>query len=79
MQTVVKKWGNSLAVRVPQSIATAADLQEGTAVNLTLEAGALVVKLARPRYTLEELLEGYKPEHRHAEVGWGPPRGDEAW
>ena len=37
MQTVVKKWGNSLALRLPQTMAADLKLEEGAAVSMTLE------------------------------------------
>jgi antitoxin MazE len=79
MNAVVAKWGNSLAVRLPRHLAADARLSEGTRIDMHIEGGALVVRPARPRYTLKELLEGYKPEHRHEEVDWGPPVGKEVW
>lgn len=38
----VSKWGNSLAVRIPDSVADAMDLKEGDEVELKLVAGAEV-------------------------------------
>jgi antitoxin MazE len=80
MQTTIGKWGNSLALRLPRTIAADARLCEGTAVELQIVGDTLVVRPAtRPRYQLAELLEGYRPEHRHEEIDWGPPVGREAW
>jgi antitoxin MazE len=79
LRTAIAKWGNSLALRLPQAIAADACLREGTAVELTVEGNILVVRAARPRYRLEELLDGYQPEHRHGEGDWGPPVGKETW
>ncbi|HTT81363.1 MAG TPA: AbrB/MazE/SpoVT family DNA-binding domain-containing protein [Stellaceae bacterium] len=79
MQGAVGKWGNSLAIRLPRSLAAALDLHEGTAVELRAEAGALVVRSARPRYRLADLLAGVNAGTLHDEVDWGPPQGEEAW
>lgn len=38
----VSKWGNSLAVRIPDSVADAMDLKEGDEVELKLVVGAEV-------------------------------------
>ena len=38
----VSKWGNSLAVRIPDSVADAMDLKEGDEVELKLVAGVEV-------------------------------------
>jgi antitoxin MazE len=56
---------------------------EGKKADMTVENGALVVKVAKPkkrrRYMLEQLLNGITEENRHAAIEWGPPVGNEAW
>lgn len=79
MQTVVRKWGNSLALRLPRQMVADLHLKDGAKVSLSLEEGTLIVKPARRRYRLEELLSGMSEEKRHPETDWGPPRGKEAW
>jgi len=83
MKTEFLKWGNSLALRVPAAIATEVGASAGKTADMTIENGALVVKVEgsrkRRRYSLEQLLEGITPENYHREIDWGPPRGNEAW
>lgn len=80
METQVAKWGHSLAVRIPKALAAQAHLQEGERLEMSVsEDGALVLRPARPRYSLDELLAGVTPENRHAETAWGGPQGNEAW
>jgi antitoxin MazE len=79
MQTVVKKWGNSLALRLPQSVAADLHMEEGSTVSLTIEDRSLVVRPARKRFKLSELLANEKPGQRHAETDWGKPEGEEVW
>lgn len=79
MQGTIAKWGNSLALRLPRSVAADAGLTEGSAVALRVEGKKLVVTHARPRYRLADLLARHKPRHRHAEVDWGEKRGKEEW
>jgi antitoxin MazE len=43
MQTRVQKWGNSLGLRIPRSLADQIGLGAGTAVSLSAKDGALVV------------------------------------
>lgn len=80
MQTVVKKWGNSLALRLPQRLAADLHIQEGATVSLTVEDHALVVKASRKRYRLSELL-AQMPQgtRRGGEEDWGKPEGEEVW
>jgi len=80
MVTKVRKWGNSLAVRIPKALAREIEAECGCEVNLEVENGRLVITpVKRPRYTLKELLAGITPENLHGEVDWGPPMGREVW
>lgn len=79
MQTAVGKWGNSLAIRLPRNIVGELQLHEGMPVELRAEDGRLVVKPARPRYRLAELLAQHNPGNRHDEVDWGAAEAGEAW
>lgn len=76
MQTVVRKWGNSLALRLPQNIAAELGVAEGATVSMSLEGERLVVAPARKRYKLADLLANAPPP---AEVDWGKPEGEETW
>jgi antitoxin MazE len=82
MRTEFLKWGNSLALRVPSAFAKEVGASEGKAVDMTVQNGALVVKVARAkrrRYSLETLIGQITEENRHTAVEWGPPVGNEAW
>jgi antitoxin MazE len=69
----VAKWGNSLAVRIPQALAEQAQLDEGAEVEVSVEGGSLSVRRRPRRYTLDELVEQITPENRHEETDWGEP------
>ena len=56
MQTHIARWGNSLALRIPRSLADRLGLGEGGAVELSVEPGRLVVRPGPRR--LEALLAG---------------------
>lgn len=79
MTTQIAKWGNSLALRIPKNLAAEVNVQDGDAVEVSVENGALVVRPARRRYTIEELVADMRPEGRHGETDWGKPVGKEAW
>ncbi len=80
MRTRVKKWGNSLALRIPKSFATEVGLDFDTPVDLSLVDGKLVVTPAiEPALTLEYLLAQVTDDNLHREVDTGPPMGNEAW
>ena len=80
METHVKRWGNSLALRIPRPLAEEAGLNEDSPVTLSLEEGKLVIApIVQPRYELEVLLAQVTPENVHGEVDTGGAVGGEAW
>ena len=80
MITKVQKWGNSLAVRIPRSVAQDTNLSSGAAVTMAVQDGEFVIASARhPRFRLDELLKGVTTRNRHAETVAGSPVGREAW
>jgi antitoxin MazE len=79
-ETTVSKWGNSLAVRIPQAIAEQASLREGDRLALALDGdGVIVLRPTRRRYELSELVSRITHKNRHRETDWGRPRGEESW
>jgi antitoxin MazE len=80
MIATVTKWGNSLAVRIPQNLAKEIHVSEGSEVNIGVVDGTLVVKpRKRKRYSLDELVNEITPENLHAEVDTGVAVGNEVW
>ena len=79
MTTQLAKWGNSLALRIPKNIAAEANVEDGDAVDVSVENGAIVVRATVKRYTIEELVADMSPDNRHGETDWGPPVGKEVW
>jgi antitoxin MazE len=80
MKTVVRQWGNSLALRIPKAFAQQTSIKKGSAVTLMVENGAMVMKpLKRRKYTLHELVSKITPQNRHPETDWGRPMGKEVW
>jgi antitoxin MazE len=79
-ETQVSKWGNSLAVRIPQAIVRDARLTEGDKLSLDLaDDGSIVLRSRHRKYTLDELVAKIKPTNRHNEMDWGAPQGKESW
>jgi antitoxin MazE len=80
METRVKKWGNSLALRIPRPLAEEAGLEDESPVELSLVDGKLIVApVTRPVFRLEDLLAQVTEENLQREVDTGPAVGDEAW
>ncbi|MBB4004222.1 AbrB/MazE/SpoVT family DNA-binding domain-containing protein [Aurantimonas endophytica] len=66
----VAKWGNSLALRIPQAFAKEAKLMEGGPVDISIVDGALVVRSVEPvvEYDLDVLLSGITEDNIHGET-----------
>jgi antitoxin MazE len=79
VETQIGRWGNSLAVRIPQALAREAQLEDGTPVELSVSDGSLILVPNRRRYSLEQLVRGITAENRHAETDWGQAVGNEVW
>jgi antitoxin MazE len=74
---VLKKWGNSPAVRIPAAIMQSAKLALDQAVEVRAEGGRIIIEPVVPAYTLDDLLNGITAENRHAEVDFGIAQGQE--
>jgi antitoxin MazE len=77
--TQIAKWGNSLGLRLPKSVALEAQAGEGDTVDVSIKNGAIVVRPNRPTYSLKQLVAKITPRNRHTESDWGKPIGDEVW
>lgn len=80
MRVTVRKWGNSLAVRLPRTLASDCGLSDGSLAELRLAGGKVILApMARPQHNLEKLLAGVTKGNLHGEVDAGGPAGREAW
>ena len=80
MEARIGKWGNSLALRIPQSLATRVGLTCNSAVELIPRGEELVIAVVKPPDTeLDVLLAGVTETNLHGEMDTGPAVGGEAW
>ena len=77
--SIVAKWGNSLAVRLPKHIVEEINLEEGSSISISVKEKNIVIALKRKKYTLDELLAGANAEDFEGELDWGEPVGEEIW
>ena len=76
--TQVAKWGNSLAIRIPQDLVRQARLAEGDRLSLDLAGdGSIILRPRRRKYSLDALVARIRPVNRHHESDWGAPKGEE--
>jgi len=80
MQTKIKKWGNSLALRIPKTFALSAKLKQDELVDLSIDKEKIVITLIGDKeYSLGELLKGISESNLHGEIDTGAPVGKEIW
>ena len=79
MEARVKKWGNSLGIRIPRALAEDVGLKENAVVDLTSEGGQLWIRPQKRTYLLNELLAQVTDDNIHSETNWGGPVGKELW
>lgn len=80
MQGMVKRWGNSAAVRIPTAVLEAAHVGLDQPVDVREEGGRIVIEPLRPvQYDLDALVAGITDDNRHDPVEEGRPVGREVW
>ncbi len=78
MKVKIKKWGNSLAIRIPKSVVEDANLQNDSQVDIFVKEGKILLNPIQPeKYSLERLVTGITKENIHKEVDTGPAVGKE--
>jgi antitoxin MazE len=79
METNIKKWGNSLAIRLPKEILSQNDLREGSRIAILEKEGEIVLK-KKESLALSELISGISKENTHQSY-WEdiPVVGKEIW
>ena len=76
----VKKWGNSLAVRIPQRVVDELGLRDDSNIEINSNGTTITLRpISSGELTLEALLEGMTPDNVNGEFGWGPDVGAERW
>jgi antitoxin MazE len=57
MEIELRKWGNSIGLRIPHQIATSLGLDEKSIVEIIEQKDSLIIKKKKQNITLDELLE----------------------
>jgi len=80
MQTKIKKWGNSLALRIPKSFALNANLRQDELVDISVDKERIIITpIGEKEYSLDDLLAGVSENNLHGEFDTGAPVGKEIW
>ena len=73
----VRKWGSSLAVRIPKAIAEQWGVSEGSAIEMDARGEQVVMR--KRNYDLDDLLDRITPDNLHPEQDTGEAQGKEEW
>lgn len=77
MKIHVRKWGNSIGVRIPQILAKKIGIIDGEEVDIDVVDNRIVV--SKPMQELDDLLEQVTTENTHGAVDTGSQKGNEIW
>lgn len=76
MEAVIRKWGNSPALRLPTAALKEAGYQLEQKVNLVVSRGRILIEPSeKVEYDLDALVRGITPGNTHSEVSFGKPVG----
>ena len=79
MQAVIRKWGNSPALRLPSAALKEAGYALEQKVELVVSRGRIVIQpTEQVTYSLDKLLAGITTDNSHGEFSFGKPVGKEA-
>ena len=79
METVIRKWGNSPALRLPTAILKEAGYQLEQKVDLVVSRGRIIIQPSKKiEYDLDALVNDIHAGNIHEEVNFGRPVGNEA-
>jgi antitoxin MazE len=80
MITYLRKWGNSISVRIPRIFSKELDLKNNSPVEIKLTDGALIITpIKNKNYHLDQFLEKISENNLHKEISTGKPMGNEVW
>jgi antitoxin MazE len=78
MEAVVKKWGNSLGIRIPNLIVRELSLKDGSCVEINDSGNEIIIKPIQ-KNSLSEMLSKIHEQNIHEEVDAVGPVGKEIW
>ncbi|MDR3341613.1 MAG: AbrB/MazE/SpoVT family DNA-binding domain-containing protein [Treponema sp.] len=78
MEAVVKKWGNSLGIRIPNLIVRELSLKDGSLVDIKDMGNEIIIK-PKEKNKLSEMLKAINEQNIHEEIETNGPVGNEIW
>jgi len=76
----MQKWGNSLALRIPSSMAKQLGIQQNSFVNIEEKGEKIILEpVKKPKYNFQDLVKEIHENNLHEEQSFGEPVGKEIW
>ncbi|HSC96694.1 MAG TPA: AbrB/MazE/SpoVT family DNA-binding domain-containing protein, partial [Burkholderiales bacterium] len=77
MESIIRKWGNSPALRLPSSLLNEAGLAVDQRVRISVVEGSIRIERVckKPAYRIDDLLAKATADTRHGKADRGPVRG----
>ena len=77
MQVVVRKWGDSMGIRIPVDYCRKLNLNPNTKLEMSMTDNKITISVKKGK--LDEILEQMTPDTFHSDLLQGSPRGNEEW
>ena len=80
MEARLQKWGNSVGIRIPNSLLKSLNLSINDKIDLKEDGDRIIItKSKKERVSLEELFKNYTGENLAKDFEWDEPVGKEIW
>jgi antitoxin MazE len=79
METVVRKWGNSLGIRIPSNLVKEYGMNDGSTVEFVPKKEGIVLIPKSKKLCLLKMLAEVTTENLHTEEDFGENVGNEVW
>ena len=80
MEVKIKKWGNSLGIRIPKNLLKSLNFEVNDILELNEENKKIIVsKSNKKKISLEKRFKEYKGDNCVKDFEWDEARGDEIW
>lgn len=77
MQKTISKWGNSLATRIPDSLADRLEIKEGSKAEITTDGKSILITPIKDDESLEQMVAKITKDNIHREEMSGASVGNE--
>lgn len=76
MQTAIKKWGNSLAIRIPSNISKTLNLKEESIIDINLKDNKIILE---KKQNLASLCQNIDENNLNIDSQWGDNAVGKEW